>query len=278
MAARQMFFGQFLLDEEVIGEVDLHRAVELASEENTRIGALAVDCGILTEPQVELVQLEQRQTDLHFADLAVQLELMTCEQSNELLRKQRRRHKPIGEALVELGVLEPGELDDLLDRYHLCELGLDDVHLELPVELAEDDLAPYLIEYFPVLFRRITQIPMKLQACRDWHGRSNLPYRVMQTIEGDCPLTIGIAACPDLATRIGNGLGGPSETAREREEMLGFVREFAEIFSDAGCRSIRRDGLPATVGHAEPDLLPKHGFWFPATTPYGRGILVLSPA
>ncbi len=278
MALRQMFFGQFLLDEEVIGEDDLHRAVELASEENSRIGALGVECGYLTETQVELIQLEQRQADLHFADLAVQLELLTREQSNDLLRKQRRRHKPIGEALVGLGVLEPGELEDLLDRYHLCQLDLDDVHLELPIELAEDDLAPYLIEYFPVLFRRITQIPMKLRAGRDWHGRSNLPFRVMQTIAGDCPMKIGIAACPELATRIANGLGEPCESVHERDEILDSLREFAEIFSDAGCRSVRRDGLSATAGRPELDRLPKLGFWFPATTPYGRGILVLSPA
>jgi hypothetical protein len=277
MAARQMFFGQFLLDEEVIGEDDLHRAVELATEENSRIGALGVECGMLTETQVELIQLEQRQTDMPFASLAVQLELLTREQSDELLLKQRRRHKPIGEALVELGILETGELDDLLDRYHLCELNLDDAHLELPFELAEDDLAPYLIEYFPVLFRRITKIPMKMQSCREWHGRSNLPFRVMQTLEGDCPIQIGIAACPDLALRIANGLGEPSEGTREPEEVQDAVREFAEIFGDAGCRSVKRDGLPSKAGHAELDRLPKLGFWFPATTPYGRGILVLSP-
>jgi hypothetical protein len=273
----QMFFGQFLIDEEVISEDALRRAIELASEENPRIGALGIEIGYLTEVQVELIQLEQRRTDMRFADLGVQLELLTRDQAGALLREQRRRHKPIGEALVELGSLESGELDDLLDRYHLSQLDLDAAHLELPSELCEDDLAPYLVEHFPVLFRRITQLPMKLQAGRTWHGRSNLPFRVGVTIEGDCPMAIGIAACSDLATRIATGLGDRSAADPDREEPLGSVREFAEIFSDAGCRSVGRDGLRATTGDSEIDRLPKQGVWFPATTPFGRGILVLSP-
>ncbi len=274
----QMFFGQFLIDEEVISEDALRRAIELASEENPRIGALGIESGYLTEVQVELIQLEQRRTDMRFAELGVQLELLTRDQANALLREQRRRHKPIGEALVELGSLETGELDDLLDRYHLSQLDLDAAHLELPSELCEDDLAPYLVEYFPVLFRRITQLPMKLRGGQTWHGRSNLPFRVGVTIEGDCPITIGIAACSDLAARIATGLGDRSAADHDREEPLGSVREFAEIFSDAGCRSVRRDGLRATTRDSEIDRLPKRGVWFPATTPFGRGILVLSPA
>ncbi|MCH7868043.1 MAG: hypothetical protein IH881_10140 [Myxococcales bacterium] len=274
----QMFFGQFLIDEQVISDAALHQAIELATEENSRIGALGVERGYLSEAQVEVIQLEQRRTDMPFADLAVQLEMLTRDQSVALLQEQKRRHKPIGEALVQLGFLDTAELDDLLDRYHLCQLDLDAAHIGLPFELCDEDLFPYLVEYFPVLFRRITQIPMKLQAGRNFPGRSNLPFRVSVTIEGDCPVTIGIAACPELAARLATGLGGSSGPDLDREAVGEYVREFAEILCDAGCRSVRRDGLSARASQGECGQLPKQGFWFPATTPFGRGILVLDPA
>jgi hypothetical protein len=269
-----MFFGQFLIDEQVINEDALHQAIDLAAKENARIGALGVEKGYLCESQVEVIQLEQRNADVLFADLAVELEMLTRDQATALVQEQKRRHKPIGEALVELGFLDASELDDLLDRYHLCQLDLDAAHLGLPFELCDDDLFAYLVAYFPVLFRRITQVPMKLQAGKNFPGRSNLPFRASVSIEGDCPVTIGIAACPELASRIATGLGDGSSSDPNGEE----VREFAEIFSDAGCRAVRRDGLSARAGEVRRGQLPKQGFWFPATTPFGRGMLVLDAA
>ena len=274
----QLFFGQFLIDEQVISENALHEAIELATDGNTRVGAIGVELGYLSEAQVDAIQLEQRHADSHFTDLAIQLEMLTRDQANQLLEEQSRRHKPIGEALVELGFIDAAELEDLLDRYHLCDLDIDMPHLDLPFELVEDDLYPYLVEYFPTLFRRITKVPMKLQPGRNFPGRSNLPFRTSVTIAGDCPVAIGIAACPDLALRIATGLRGQTNSAPDRDGIQESIREFAEIFSDAGCRSVRRDGLYASVGQVECGPLPKQGFWFAATTPFGRGILVLDPS
>lgn len=272
-----MFFGQFLLDEGAIDDDALQHALEIVGEVNARVGELGVERGYLSPAQVELVQIEQRRVDCRFVDLAVQLEMLTKVEADDLLAEQRRRHKPLGVALVELEYLNAEELDGWLDRYHLSQLDLDVSHFELPIELMEDELACYLVGYLPKLFRRITQVPMKLQAGRRFQGRSNLPFRTQITIAGDCPLTIGIAACPDLARRVALGLapgdsGKPLDEATTRASM----REFAEILADAGRRSVTSDGLTASAGDAILDELPKGGFWFPATTPFGRGTLVIS--
>ena len=142
----QMFFGQFLLDEEVIDADCLQKALEIAGKEHQRIGALAVEWGYLTEPQVEMIQLEQRNHDCRFGELAIELDLLNRSQIEQLLTVQRSRHKPIGEALVALGAINGSELDDLLDRFHLSQVDQDIIHLGLPYELAGDDLAPYQAE------------------------------------------------------------------------------------------------------------------------------------
>lgn len=272
----QTFFGQFLLDDGAIEEDALVQALELASKESARVGALGVEKGYLTPTQVELVQLEQRTVDARFVDLAVELEMLTPAQASELLAEQKRRHKPIGEALVELGHLGAEDLDALLDRFHLGQFALDTAHLELPVDLMHDDLAPYLVAYLPKLFRRVTQVPMKLRAGRPFNGRSNLPHRAMVSITGDCPLAIGIAMCSELSARIHRGMHGDAGGAPGSTASTASLVEFAEVFADAGRRSIESDGLQARTTRAASNQLPKSGFWFPATTPFGRGILVLS--
>ena len=272
-----MFFGQFLVDEGAIDDDALQSALELVDEVNARVGELGVERGYLTPAQVELVQVEQRQVDCRFVDLAVQLELLSIGQADDLLAEQRRRHKPLGEALVELDLLNPAELDAWLDRYHLTQLDLDVSHFELPLELMEDDIASYLVGYLPKLFQRVTQVPMKLQPGRPFTGRSNLPYRAEVKIQGDSPVTVGIAACPEMARRLALGL-----QAREDKQVINEaslhdgVREFTEILAEAGRRSVANDGLLALVAGGSIDALPKDGFWFPATTPFGRGILVIS--
>lgn len=273
----QMFFGQFLLDEGVIDQEALAQALDIVGDVNARVGELGIERGYLNPAQVELVQLEQLRVDCRFVDLAVQLHLLTRSQADDLLAEQRRRHKPLGEALIELEYLNASDLEAWLDRYHLSQLDLDVSHLELPLDLMEDDLASYVVSYLPKLFRRITQVPMKLESGRRFNGRCNLPYRVEIAISGDCPLQLGFAACPDLARRIALGLqNGDARASFDEATLRDAVREFSEILGEAGQRSVASDGLIAHLGRACLDQLPKSGSWFPATTPFGRGIVVIS--
>jgi len=271
----QMFFGQYLLDEQVIGEDALAEAIAHAEETNARIGRLAVERGFMSQSDTHRIQLEQRETDLRFIDLAVDLGLLTREQGSVLLSEQRRRHKPIGQALVELGHLTRGELDDWLDRFHLAQFDLDAAHLELPLELCEEDLAIYLVEYLPRLFRRVTHVPMKLEAGRPWNGRTRLPYRARLRLEGDAPLELGFAGCPELAAQLAAAFAGGPAKAFGSFELHEAVCSFADLLGQAGERSVVGDGLTARVEPSEVEVLPKSGHWFPATTPCGRGILVL---
>jgi hypothetical protein len=273
----QMFFGQFLLDEEVIDADCLQMALEMASKEHHRLGALAVEWGYLSEPQVEMIQLEQRNRDCRFGELAIELEFLDRAQTERLLEVQKSRHKPIGEALVELGIIDEVELDDLLDRYHLSLVDQDVIHLGLPSELAVDELHAYLVGYCPKLFRRITHSPMKLRGGRPWNGRSNLSYRVAARIGGDVDLEIGFAACPLLATQLAAQMREEPDDDLVRETIEDSAQEFVQILADAGRRFLRREGRDAGERAVRTGNLPSSGFWFPASTPTGRGILVLKP-
>lgn len=271
----QMFFGQYLLEEGVIDADRLGEALEHAERVNARIGTLAVEHGFMREAELEQVQLEQRHADARFADLAVGLGLLEPKQASQLLAEQKIRHKPLGVALVELGHLAADELDDWLDRFHMTQLDLDAAHLELPFELCEDDLAVYLVEYFPRLFRRLTQVPVKLEAGRPFHGRSNLPYRLRFECSGAVQLQVGVACCEEMASQLAAAFAGAPVERFGAFELASAVSQFGELLADAGKRSVLCDGLLLEVSAIETDALPKSGFWFPAATPCGRGVLVL---
>jgi hypothetical protein len=272
-----MFFGQFLLDEEAIDADSLRQALELRSKEHHHIGALAIEWGYLTEAQVESVHLEQRNSDRRFGELAIELDFLTRDQTRRLLQVQKARHKPVGEALVDLGVIDEVELDDLLDRYHLSLVDEDVIHLGLPYKLADEDLAPYLVSYFPKLFRRVTHAPAKLQGGRPWNGRSNLTYRVRASLGGDAHLELGLAACPALAMQLAAGVRNEPADDLASELIQDALCEFAQILGDAARRFLRSEGRTTGPTTVRSGTLPNSGFWFPASTPDGRGILVLKP-
>jgi hypothetical protein len=196
----------------------------------------------------------------------------------KLLREQKHGHIPIGEALVEQGSLNESELGDLLDRYHLSLIDLDVMHMGLPAELADHDLASYLVTYLPRLYSRITHEPMKLQAARPWHGRSNLPVRFEVDLGGETGMKIGLAGCDAMARQIATALFG-SDCDFEREDVVAQAFEdFGQILADAASRSARQSGIEAEPRRPRVGRLPDQGHWLPATTPSGRGILVLSTA
>lgn len=69
---------------------------------------------------------------------------------------------------------------------------------------------------------------------------------------------------------------GKGMTPTDPHEISECVVEFAEILPDAAQRSVHHDGLSALCLDPEVGQLPKDGSWFPATTPDGRGVLLLS--
>src|SRR6266702_8142669 len=98
-----MFFGQYLVEKNIVSREHLLQAIELQDAVNLSVGATAVAMGILTEVDVERINQAQRSEDLRFGDLAVKLGLLIDEQFQQVLARQKSSHLYIGEALVRVG-------------------------------------------------------------------------------------------------------------------------------------------------------------------------------
>jgi len=118
-----VFLGQFLLQEGVITQDELDRALAHQRTANQRLGELAVDRGYITILDAELVCEEQKYRDLPFGELAVEMGLMTREDLDEMLFLQTVHTARLGEALLELGIIDKEKHAALLERFFSARQG-----------------------------------------------------------------------------------------------------------------------------------------------------------
>lgn len=115
-----MHFGQFLIQNGAANAQQILAALDAQRRAAPYIGQIAVRTGMLDITRVLDVLDHQARTRLHFAEQARALGYLTEEQSLELRRKQKDEFVPIGEILVEHGVLTHKKLitflRDFLER------------------------------------------------------------------------------------------------------------------------------------------------------------------
>ncbi len=130
------FFGQFLLERNVISEAQLTDAVRYQKSRSPKLGELAVQQGFLSPSQADEISLKQRIEDKLFGQIALELDYLTETQLEILVSIQKNSHIFLGEAFVELEVLSAEDLG-----YYLAEFR----KLQQPIE-SFDSLVP---EGFP---------------------------------------------------------------------------------------------------------------------------------
>jgi len=64
------FFGQYLLEKNIIKPRDLLEAVEYQESKNLKFGEYAISKGYVTEKDIERFQKEQKKVDMLFGELA----------------------------------------------------------------------------------------------------------------------------------------------------------------------------------------------------------------
>lgn len=106
------FFGNFLVEREVITRKQLIEALEEQKRVNLKFGEHAVRLGFLKEEDIPRIRDVQKREDLKFGEAAIKLGLLTSEQVERIFRIQKSSHKLLGEILVEKGFITR----DVLER------------------------------------------------------------------------------------------------------------------------------------------------------------------
>lgn len=111
------FFGQFLLERDVITREGLLLALKHQRESTKKLGEIAIARGYLTQKDVDFLHRKQQSVDLKFGELAVQEGLLTEDQVKELMNIQVNNHILLGKSLLDLGLVNEEKLREELRAY-----------------------------------------------------------------------------------------------------------------------------------------------------------------
>ncbi len=271
------FFGQFLIEQ---GEVDagqLREALDLLDETNRTLGQIAVDEGVLTRDGAEEVNRAQRHTDKSFGDLAVELRLMDHSALVACLRIQRESRLMVGEALVRLGHVAADRLPTLLDAFKSDQAPYAvGVRFQLPDPLANNRIAPYVLDLLPKFSRRIADITVKVGEPQVLAELPPFPFRISLPIHSYRSLEITLVGDRAFCARIAAATSGLDERALDPSLLRDGVGEFLNVLCGNAMSALDRDGVETRLGVPDYDAELTDGWLFDLATSRGRAALVLS--
>ncbi len=166
MAAK--FFGQFLIEKQVISDQNLLQAIELQEKTNHRFGDLVLEMGIMTEKQIYLTHRAQRHEDLQFGEMAIKLGYLTPDQVTDVLREQQQRHLYIGEALIKIGAITRESLEHYLAEFKRPETSSTTTTgtIEIPEQISSQrDLWTIFADTTFKMLTRIAGVTFQSGAC-----------------------------------------------------------------------------------------------------------------
>jgi hypothetical protein len=115
-----VIFGEYLVEQNIIHEKDLSRALEIQKTDRVPLGKLAMQNGLIDNKQLFRVLSRQRkpeQKDKSFGKLAVEMEYLSQEQLESLLERQTHTNRLLGEILVSQGSVSQMELIKALKKF-----------------------------------------------------------------------------------------------------------------------------------------------------------------
>lgn len=270
------FFGQFLIEQ---GEVDaghVREALDLLGSTNRSLGEIAIEAGMMSQGDVQRVSQGQRGNDRPFGDLAVELGLLHSKQLVRCLQLQSERRVKIGEALVHLGHLPTDRLGTLLDVFKadqaLYELG---AMAQLPDQLANNRVAPYVLDLLPKFCMRMAQINVKVGDAQILAESPQWPHRISLPIHAHRGLDVTLVGDRAFCTRLASGTSGIPEPKIDEDLMVDGVGEFLNVLAGNAISALERSGVQAELGIPDHDAELADGWLFDLATSVGRSALVL---
>lgn len=272
------FFGQFLLEQGEIDEMQLHAALDLMEQENPTIGELAVEAGFATSAECRRVHGEQRRKDLPWGELAVQMGALNSVELDELLEAQRQARLPLAGALVGLGVLPADRVRALHDQFK-SEQGEIPPHPELPPALAGNRVAEVTASLFKRLLLRVGGIDSQVgEGC----SLAELPQGVLVaavSVVGTHGLRITLLLDSRFGEKLAAGLLGLELEELASELALEAVGEFLNVLAGNVVSILSDEAFELRLEPPCYGVLPTEGFAFELQTEAsGCGQLILEPA
>lgn len=264
---RARLFGHFLVEQGVLAAEALDEALALMNASNATVGELAVARGLMTNAEADEVNRLQRHVDGRFGELAILLGIggMTPQHLDALCWEQESTNIRLSDALVELGYINPTELEDWLREFQTCEASQPDPVDTLPEVLRASQSALLALESLPRLAQRVLRTPARIGAATPWHGRHHRTHAA-GTLGGRSPLGVGLS----FDERCGDALSPLADDDDPQSGVCRFTRLLCALIDS------RINGTASTLSEPVPGELPKSAWEFDLALGQGTGVLLLT--
>lgn len=111
------FFGQFLLNNDLISAEELNTVFQNIKSTRLRFGMIAIDEGFLTPNQVVDINNLQKKYDKRFGEIAVEFDYLTEENLEIILNMQQSEHLKMAQTIVDLGYMTLEEFAEAMNTY-----------------------------------------------------------------------------------------------------------------------------------------------------------------
>jgi CheY-specific phosphatase CheX len=159
------FFGQFLVENNLVSREALIKAIDLQEQKNLKFGEMAISTGYVTAEEIERAHNLQLSRDMKLGDLLVELGILTLNQLNDIITRQQNTHLYIGEALVLVGALSSEQLQTHLEAFRQDQAPYISDRIELPAGIADGLVWEMVADLTYKMITRVVGLPFRAGKC-----------------------------------------------------------------------------------------------------------------
>ncbi len=279
------FFGQYLLEKNIITPQQLIEAVEYQESKNLKFGEYALSKSYLTEKDIERIQNEQKRVDMRFGELAVKLNILTTAQVQEILTRQKNDHIFIGEALLQKSFLTPDILQRELSLFKEDQSQYATGEIMVPDDAANPEVIKSIVDLTQKMLQRVAYLNVKIS---DGFISNNEPKKnfllISVSMSGNLKYEYAFSSSQEISEIIASGVMGEDIKGGAREDISDGVKEFCNIACGNIIAKLSQKGKSMDIGPPQEVVLSSDGYhivkgrkavYYPLVSPRGDSTLIL---
>lgn len=280
------FFGQYLLEKNIVTARQLIEAAEYQESKNLKFGEYAVHKGFIKEADVKKIYEEQKRSDMFFGEVAVKVGLLTAAKVKEILVMQKNDRVFIGEVLVEKEFIARDVLERELALFGEDQRKYPPEEIVVPAGAKYPELIREAVDVSRRMLMRIARISTKAMPPVMGDMEPDAEYAGASVrLTGSFNAGYVVLSSYPVAKEITKGLVGKLSPSEPDEVLKDAVKEFCNICCGNIAAGMAQKGKTLEFSPPE-ELTPASGHYgiirgrnavfCPMATNVGRITLVLT--
>lgn len=287
-----VFFGQYLLNKDVLSANTLSKFLELSKSTKIKIGVLAINSGLMVADSVNSVNNAQGKVDKRFGEIAIEEGFLTEPELKMLLSMQNTEHLKLTQTLVDENILTLNEVEFYLNEYknnfslsdekfEQLKDGKAKVIIDAYLNFGNDPFADLYKEYISLFYKSITRFIDQSVYLEQLEIIENRNYEVLlkQEIVGAKRIYTGFAAETNVLKKFASRFADETFTSLDdyAQDALG---EFLNLNNGLYLVNLSNYGVELSLNiqslHKNYSITANKVYCIPLQLSFGRVDLLIS--